>query len=569
MNKIGIIVFGFLGSTHASSMFDLSLGIDDARAVLSEVKACEEGRISNVFPTTFDVEVENHGSFHFDRPTVSSDGSLVRANSCEMTSLLTRSGYRKARILRHSGSSQFADVGDFFVIPESLRSLEALSGPVVRLKELGALLEHLKEIHSLGMTLSNLSGRQLGSTSSGEVTFKLHELDLYLFKLDTNINNRFSYKFSLLRLITLFTEKRMPPVFQNLDVDGGEVPDLSDPLLAFADAVNRAGDERPFDYDTWITFFRRVSTSNPTEIRGIAREYWETRGGPIVPVRTPHEYWKSFDRCIADLDLVTCSREVVRQCQQKVPGTAFEQLELGSVQFDGPSIEGTTAFAFRSSDSKLFLKMSKLNRRRGTCELAKALVCNEKAILGVLQGLGGLVPRLYPLPDGCIGADAQCSAISFLIESAGDFPFEDHTRELAPSQILESIARVIQALKRVQESGFTHNDFHLYNVLFKSETNPGDTLKLIDFGYATPIGNRNGEFVIRYDEINLMKRDMAELATYVTQLLTISGAPKEMVESLRGPIEGFYRSVNQLGVFEKPDYDKWISVFSRLAKMAA
>ena len=128
-------------------------------------------------------------------------------------------------------------------------------------------------------------------------------------------------------------------------------------------------------------------------------------------------------------------------------------------------------------------------------------VCVEKSALIVLDGLGGLVPKQYK-----IAGNDDCDRISILQEHAGMFEFIPKNVAGFPlSLILKSAAGMIRILEKLNISAITQNDFHFANVMFSDIARPVETMRLIDFGYARPITNRDGRLVIWDSDMNRRK----------------------------------------------------------------
>jgi hypothetical protein len=532
---------------------------------------------------------------------VSTDGQIGRIKKCD-------GGFALAHLGWVSVQEDVADdtISDYmyFMMPNiEPVSIPSISQNANRKYEITAdLLLDLKRIHFLGLYLGTLDeDLVIGSDgTTGRAKFRLEFSGFEAFLRDENYTFRIEtqrrYKSDIQDLVELMNRRdKVDNVFELFD-SVRTLPDWKDPFLVLEDAAFKARES--FDYDKWSDFFRKLSKSNDEQVRTEVETYWNAR---IPDPRIKHsalsdDYWPLMRSCMSDLQESDCSGvDSIEKCVEPNTFTLIDGAENLVLKTDPESAkEGSTCLAFPSADETKFLKISRNicgivdksepyeNYREEEKQVARdrfkmralvkkqnaiKLLCNERAVLGVLKGLKGQVPVEYPIESP---SQPMCAKISLLTESAGMYAFENNLSGLSPSQLFKSVARLIGILKDFNKAGFIHNDFHLFNVLFSDMSNPADTLKLIDFGYSVPIRDEHGYTCFVGGRSNLMQLDFMSIAYELGRMLRPSDRiPEQFVEFIRPFLEEFFGDIDSLGVFETLDYDKWIRTFNDLADQTA
>ena len=589
------------------------------RSVHHDIKRCQsamDGDGSASLPD--EVEIVGMGRVTF-RPgmqnsgiKISEDGRVMRIprgvisgkSVCQTRVGLIRLGWEEVAVANHLSQTEYL----FLRIPqmkpiimESVRDDAKLQYSII-----ADLIMGLKGVHELGLRMTTWAEErdQIGfKGDKAHWKFEGFNFASYVLNPESDgfvvqpVTLRRSYKYDIIRLIRMIRPRIGRSEFKFI-YHVRSLPDWHDPLLVLEDAAMKATES--FDYDLWSGFFGKLSRMDEMEVRDAISKYWDNRR-PDPRIASPtisDDYWGLFRECLTEFEESNCNRpELPELCTQ--PGmftfNSGEDLVIDTEKVK----EGYSGLAYPSADKTMFLKISKSacgNRKTveehvGSTwndllpESQDALraqfihqsvdkqreslrsLCSERSVLRVLDGLGGRVPREFAIESA---SEPMCAKISILTENAGLYAFEESVSMLTPSQIFSSVAQVIVTLRELNKAGFIQNDFHLHNLIFSSLEDPAGTLKLIDFGFAVPIRGENGVTTFAEAFSNLVKLDFMNLAMELLILLKPSKLiPAEFIKSIREPIEAFYGDIDSLGVFESPDYDKWIGTFNHMAQMAS
>ena len=239
---------------------------------------------------------------------------------------------------------------------------------------------------------------------------------------------------------------------------------------------------------------------------------------------------------------------------------------------------------------------------------------NDKAFRQVFKDLSGFTPPMRSVVEGSLSVD--CSTRTTVIEFGGEWTldsFRVHSPDgrrssdklVITENVLAGIAvRAIEMVQRIHSLGMLHGDIYERNFVVSDFLDPVGSMKIIDFGRATPFVNpRTGyhvnEFSVRRDESELpagvlsspfeldgavpaRRDDMYRIAE---TLFVILGETRESVlkfERTRAEVSrlkrgwkssvadspvfnAFHRAMLRVDPFETPAYRFWIEKFNELA----
>ena len=138
-----------------------------------------------------------------------------------------------------------------------------------------------------------------------------------------------------------------------------------------------------------------------------------------------------------------------------------------------PVDQGQGGIVYRTNDPTILVKVS-----------SEEPLCKEIALMHVLEGMDGLIPRIYTLDESSELSD-WCHLHVVVMEKLGTMNWLDLPMDIPMSDQYIRFASFLRTLSKLHENGFLHGDLHLNNV----RVNRADPyfVGLIDFGAAKPI----------------------------------------------------------------------------------
>ena len=550
-----------------------SLSLDPAKTGWEQVGSCMRQLKNPKGRPADSVELEGVGDVSFD-VNWSLDRRFFRlvSKECLLRVLLHHTEYRKVTPTKIDETS----ISEYWEIPDMRPCVYCLGTMewATRNRAISSILSELKKVHDLGFALHarNHVSEKFGISGDSKFLIRIEGMeDLSLMRYDHRgrrlpLKDRMAYKSDLYAILDLVrggsnsNEKPTEILRQKR-----EVPNWLDPLLAFEDAIESA--PFLFNHDYWIRLFADLSElqQDGQDVERILGRYWTSKA---VDPRKPKEsvadaYWNQVESCTRNPAAVPCDKGVWDGCV--VEG---RRMLYGADQSGVESRGGVSGNAFPSRDGTIFLKVAHMDK--GTCETQMKSVCVERTTLSLLNGLDGLVPRELPLKDFSEG----CSRISVLEESAGRYVLADTYSKLSPSALMAIVSRMIAIVEKLSQVGFMQNDLHMNNFLFSNMEDPAGTLKLIDFGFALPLRDANGNNLRTEGWRNLVKVNMLRLGDMIELFIrSEDDSDEDRSEKSPGPMTVLYdeylEAINQLGLFDEPDYEKWISKFAALSQIVS
>ena len=132
-------------------------------------------------------------------------------------------------------------------------------------------------------------------------------------------------------------------------------------------------------------------------------------------------------------------------------------------------------------------------------------MATEAAVLSILRGrAAGMVPNIFHIETNSAKISHQCRARTIVTEFPGSYTLASlpppELTDVDPGatvgQVASIIAKVLEIIERVHESGFVHGDIHLNNFVYSDEENVVGTLRLIEFARAAPFIDESGRHVL-------------------------------------------------------------------------
>ena len=261
-----------------------------------------------------------------------------------------------------------------------------------------------------------------------------------------------------------------------------------------------------FPYDFWINAFASELTIEPVVPDRL----------PISPVTGESSDISLTEGFLARMDV--CVKEVaVALLDEQVHSMVRESLQEGN--FDEQVSRGDHGVIYGSSlDASKVAKLPDSGCTRN-------IFCKERSMMMTLDGFTG-IPALYPSPYWSIQMDR-----------VGDRNWPNQAVPIPDSELMVMRARVARLLLIVQQfhdAGFSHNDIHECNVRI-SNSDPNGVF-LIDFERASVSWNK--------------REDMLSLSWNLVR------------EDLHPSARSFRAEMHSLLDNERPDYEKWIHIFS-------
>lgn len=135
---------------------------------------------------------------------------------------------------------------------------------------------------------------------------------------------------------------------------------------------------------------------------------------------------------------------------------------------------GGSARIFATNDPTLVVKVSN-----------QFDLCSELAIFRTMNGLRGLVPKVYMLDRDDPGVSADCRQRMLVMDAAGDTTWHDMYSwgfGIPGKDTYNRIHRLLEGLEAIHEFGVLHKDLLGVNVRI-TESDPTD-VTIVDFGEA-------------------------------------------------------------------------------------
>ena len=401
----------------------------------------------------------------------------------------------------------------------------------------------LSRIHNRGLPVTWLFIQFMKDSGTGEPFVVVRASDAY------REDNESVLKDSLHELIT-----DLSPIIPDLENDmEGYVLDRGDVRLSLLEAL---GKDEDFDFGFWLTALKRITKCDNHDC--VVAELG--MGNTVEVFPKVEKFWNSFDQCMQEWDGLRCDASLAKACDQNEP----IKLEDGSDLFLDKlkAKKGETAVAIPTLDSEYYLKVFK---KKGGCAKLRMNRCNEKAVMDALEGLEGDVPMAHNLDPSTL-KDDRCRLISIAEDSVGLYTVQDSLGSITLEKYFRIIAKAIGLIEKLHEAGFVHNDLHPGNIVFRDFSDPASTAKLIDFTFTRPRVNRNGQPLAWEVLENPRKSDIANLALYPAKIFDSINVDPEVVDKFSESIARFVEyTENGFGVFEKPDYQRWIHYFEAMA----
>jgi serine/threonine protein kinase len=157
---------------------------------------------------------------------------------------------------------------------------------------------------------------------------------------------------------------------------------------------------------------------------------------------------------------------------------AFTVGGFGSVMLERlePMISNTNGDLYSLSEPSLILKVVKVRQ-----PFEAGLLCMEKSVTRLLNGLNNQVIRTYPITSGL---DPMCEAASYVMDrGVGSVDRLAFSSE----EIALVLGQALRILRNLHALGVYHRDPHFGNFVLLDRADVVGSLRLIDFGLARPI----------------------------------------------------------------------------------
>ena len=195
----------------------------------------------------------------------------------------------------------------------------------------------------------------------------------------------------------------------------------------------------------------------------------------------------------------------------------------------------------------------------------------------------------------------ECESRTMVLDSGGQFSLLDLAESrITPERIVARIAvRAIRILRTVHSTGMVHGDVYLSNFVFSNWKDPAGGLRIIDFGRTSPfVDTVTGTHIAQSDNMEVdMQLNSAHLSPFEIEgsrlsrrddmyrlselLFMLRGSALEEVRDLRelarlkrqwklpnavnNSFNEFHGDMISLAFEDRPNYEKWIAIFSRVA----
>jgi hypothetical protein len=316
--------------------------------------------------------------------------------------------------------------------------------------------------------------------------------------------------------------------------------ELDDPELVFLDAVERF--ENDFNYDFRISVFQQWSEDPKTkpQVPGLKVDL------PAFP--KTKLWWEQMGSCIEDrgaigihglcvgLDAVCTSNAVIYRIEGLDNTEVFKIKEVLAA--------GTTAVVFATSDQQIVQKLV-FGSQSSDCVERVHVVCSERAGMSLFEGLEGFSPRMFE----AVSVPPICGLMSVFMEFvSGKSALEFFGQRVSLYNGVLFLIHGLAALQQLHEQGFVHNDAHSRNWIVEKNEKGFVSVKLIDFGFARPVVDPEGNPVRWGMFVNPFKTDIRNLIATVPDMLT------ERLVQLPA-FQAFLFEVNRIGLFQMPNYE--------------
>ena len=192
--------------------------------------------------------------------------------------------------------------------------------------------------------------------------------------------------------------------------------------------------------------------------------------------------------------------------------------------------EGFFSLVFATSRPDVIVKISKIG---------SVALCNEKAVLSVLDGFGGAVPKIFNSATETISRD--CFNQVVVMEKKGTANWSDANHR-DHQLYFRRLARIMQILKDLHAAGFVHQDLSSENV--RVDTDGSANVYLVDFGQTCSTA---------FSTHCLPKRDMV----YLVRMLKPTSFGGDWLRDLT-------LEILNCDPAKGPNYQYWINFFSQL-----
>ena len=279
------------------------------------------------------------------------------------------------------------------------------------------------------------------------------------------------------------------------------------------------------------------SSSEPSIVTPIQRSRSEpllTRAVTPEMIKLSTEYETRLAECEKQ------SKTLQLRCE---PQRNMEIVSKGSVSLGSELGRGAFGVAYDVPSANAVIKVVRD---------PKYNLCREKVGLEILNGLGGLAPRIYKISSGVSQA---CSSRVIALEKLGDANWGNAVR-LFDKNFYLRFARLIEVVRTLHEKGFIHHDLKGDNIRVKN-ADP-NYVALIDFGILSSIVNlRQREYSLFFSR----KTDAESLVNIAESI------PKLNRDQLRPHwLHDFTTDMMGLGPNDRPPYEKWIDNFRQIAR---
>jgi RIO-like serine/threonine protein kinase len=311
---------------------------------------------------------------------------------------------------------------------------------------------------------------------------------------------------------------------------------------------------RPFNYSFWAEVLRRkgADAKNIDFPRSPMGHRVFMHGAHLVAT-----FNQLKAHCLAEIPVPApeCLAEEGCECP---PSEPFLVEQLGEMRIRDPhsldgDFSGMYGRVYTMADNKLALM--KVLFELGDKKSAES-VCTEKSMLRVLKGLGGLAPRMLEIRSG---VNEKCQMRAFVMEQVGSKKeiHETDRWNSAKRAFYKIIAKSLEMLRTLHETGFIHGDMNVHNIKMDNVDNIYEALWLIDFGLSKPYVDEAGSHLL--DPEASRRIDMERFADELADSRTPPASTKATIREFRD-------AMFALGREERPDYEKWIAVFKEMAK---
>lgn len=237
---------------------------------------------------------------------------------------------------------------------------------------------------------------------------------------------------------------------------------------------------------------------------------------------------------IACTKISESSEPDLKPCIQ--PGSEL-QLENGrSLTVTNPSGVGESGTAYLTSDPNLVVKVS-----------FKEPLCKESSSMKLLRGLGGILPRVYPIVSDM---SDWCRTRVIVMDKLGDTDYAAILQAGSMSDRYLRFASFLSAIDRLHKSGIVHGDLHPFNVRVK--TDDPSFIAFIDLGQIeTLLSEPSSNLPKRNDSLEEEESDILQFVPEDNVLMP------QFTHALVSNIDHW------------PDLGRWIKEYRRLGRSLA